>query len=228
MKIYYRISDAGYSKVKPENVTNENCLKNFTTVFAKHIKDLVVIADNVSQETYAMITKYVSKEIVSRVSVGNGAGTFNLALDLALKEPDDSTIYFLENDYLHVHNADVVLKEGFGLGTDFVSLYDHPDKYVDGPNPYVEDGGEQTKVFLSNSCHWKFTNSTTMTFAAKVSTLKEYESTLRKYTSTTHPHDFDMWIDLRNQGASLITPLPGYSTHGESAWLAPLIDWKQC
>ena len=65
-----------------------------------------------------------------------------------------------------------------------------------------------------------------MTFAAKVKTLKKYESTLRKYTSTSHPHDFDMWIDLRTQGVSLTTPIPSYSTHGESAWLSPLINWK--
>ena len=65
-----------------------------------------------------------------------------------------------------------------------------------------------------------------MTFASKVSTLKKYESILRKYTSTPHPHDFEMWIELRKNGALLITPLPGYSTHGESAWLTPLINWE--
>ena len=65
-----------------------------------------------------------------------------------------------------------------------------------------------------------------MTFASKVSYLKQFERILRHYTSTTHPHDFEMWIDLRSQGASLITPIPGYSTHGESAWLTPLINWN--
>jgi hypothetical protein len=224
MKVIYRISDAGYSKIKPEYINNENCLKNFVSVFGN--QNIHIIADNCDDVTLQMITKYVDVNKIQVVSVGNGAGTFNLALDYALTLLDDEEVYFVENDYLHVQNSNEIIKEGFGIGVDFVSLYDHPDKYIDGINPYVEDGGEQTKVFLSNSCHWKFTNSTTMTFAAKVSTLREYESTLRKYTSTTHPHDFDMWIDLRNQGASLITPLPGYSTHGESAWLAPLINWN--
>ena len=81
MKTYYRISDAGYNKVKLENITNENCLKNFTRVFSRHLKDIIVIADNVSEGTYDIITKYVDKGLISRVSVGNGAGTFNLALD---------------------------------------------------------------------------------------------------------------------------------------------------
>jgi hypothetical protein len=136
-------------------------------------------------------------------------------------------VYFLENDYLHAPGSEKILEEGFELGAEFVSLYDHPDKYIDGVNPHVEGGGEVTKVFLSTSCHWKLTNSTTMTFAAKVSTLKKYEATLREYTKTSHPHDFEMWIELREQGASLITPLPGYSTHGESAWLTPLINWTK-
>ena len=71
------------------------------------------------------------------------------------------------------------------------------------------------------------TNSTTMTLAAKVSTLKRVESILRKWTSETHPNDFQMFIELRNQGELLITPIPGYATHGETAWLSPLTDWSK-
>ena len=209
MRIIYRISDTGYNKVKPDYITNENCLANAT----KEFDDVIwsVIADNVSSDT----------------KKGNGAATFNLALDEALTYEDDETIYFIENDYLHKPGSQKTIQEAFELGADFVSLYDHPDKYVDGVNPYVEEGGEITKVFLSKSCHWKLTNSTTMTFAAKVGTLKKYESILRKYTSTTHPDDFKMWVELRKQEASLITPLPGYATHGETAWLSPLNNWKK-
>jgi hypothetical protein len=224
MKVVYRTSDAGYSKIKPEYVNNETCLKNAIKEFKQ--SDWKLIADNISADTESVIRKCGYTGLVDHVRIGHGAGTFNLALDYALTLCDNEIVYFLENDYLHKPNSYNILIEGFALGASFVSLYDHPDKYVDGPNPYVCDGGEETKVFLSDSCHWKLTNSTTMTFASKVSTLKFYEPTLRKYTSTPHPHDFDMWIDLRNQGASLITPLPGYSTHGESAWLAPLTNWN--
>ncbi len=44
MKIIYRISDAGYNKVKPEYINNENCLKNATQIFKD--ADWLVIADN--------------------------------------------------------------------------------------------------------------------------------------------------------------------------------------
>jgi hypothetical protein len=112
----------------------------------------------------------------------------------------------------------------------FVSLYDHPDKYLPpskGGNPYCEGGAEDTRVYKTDSVHWKITNSTTMTFAAKVSTLKENENILRKHTSGTHPNDFQMFLELRANNKLLITSIPGYSTHGETAWLSPLTDWSK-
>lgn len=229
MKIIYRISDAGYNKIKPLYINNEHCLKNAVKTFGN--SEFLIIADNVSDETKKMIEIYVPTDNINHVSVGHGAGTFNLALDLALQQNDDEIIYFLENDYLHKLDSENILIEGIELGADYISLYDHPDKYIPasrGGNPYIEDdGGEITKVYLSKSCHWKLANSTTMTFASKVSTLKEDESILRKWTNMGHyPRDFDMFMELRECGKSLMTSIPGYSTHGETAWLSPLTDWS--
>jgi len=230
VKVIYRISDAGYNKVKPLYINNANCLQNAVRVFGK--ENFHVIADNVSEETKRIIRQSgdIEDEQIDYVSVGHGAGTFNLALDWALKQGEDTIVYFLENDYIHKPNSNDIIIEGINLGGDYVSLYDHPDKYIPGSrggNPYIEDdGGEVTKVYLSNSCHWKLTNSTTMTFASKVSTLKEDESILRKWTNMGHyPRDFDMFMELREKGKSLMTSIPGYSTHGETAWLSPLTDW---
>lgn len=226
MKIIYRVSDTGYNKVKPDYINNENCLKNAVNVF--NDADWSIIADNISAETNDMIQKYKSRNHIYYTSIGHGAGTFNLALDESLKYNDDEIIYFVENDYLHKPGSDKILEEGFSLGYDYVSLYDHPDKYINGANPFVEDGGEVTRVMLTDSCHWKLTNSTTMTFAAKVSTLKKDENILREFTSGTHPNDFQMFLALRNEKQhGLITPIPGYSTHGETAWLSPLTNWSK-
>jgi hypothetical protein len=230
MKIIYRISDAGYNKVKPDYIDNEKCLQNFCNVFYDHIYDIHIIADNCSEPTMDMINRYIDPANIEKVSVGHGAGTFNLALDKALKWGDDEIVYFVENDYLHKPNSPNILKEGFDLGASFVALYDHPDKYMDprsGGNPYCEGGAEDTRVYLTNSCHWKITNSTTMTLASKVSILKQTEDILRKHTSGTHPNDFPMFMELRENNHLLITPIPGYATHGETAWLSPLIDWSQ-
>ena len=227
MKIIYRISDAGYNKVKPDYISNEKCLSNFVKVFGWN--DLHIIADNISDETNSMLLKYVPQACIEYVSVGNGAGTFNLALDLALMYDEDDIIYFLENDYLHTPDAKKILIEGFDIGASFVSLYDHPDKYLSpdrGGNPYCEGGAEDTRVYLTSSSHWKITNSTTMTFASKVSTLRSNEKILREFTSGSHPHDFQMFLKLRENNQLLITPIPGKSTHGETAWLSPLVKWN--
>jgi len=228
MKIIYRISDTGYNKIKPPYINNETCLKNFVSVFGN--EDLHIIADNCSEPTLKMIMKYAHPNAITIVSVGHGAGTFNLALDKALKWDDNEIVYFVENDYLHKSRSDKTIQEGFELGASFVSLYDHPDKYKgpdQGGNPYCGGGAEDTRVYLTDSCHWKITNSTTMTFASKVSTLKRTENILRKHTSGTHPNDFYMFLELREQNELLITSIPGYSTHGETSWLTPLTDWSK-
>jgi len=230
MKIIYRISDAGYYKIKPDYINNENCLKNALEVFPWTEYDWSIISDNISEKTNNMIQKYIPRDYIHYVSIGHGAGTFNLALDEALQSSDDEIIYFIENDYLHRQGSDLILKEGFDLGASFVSLYDHPDKYMipeNGGNPYCEGGAEDTRVYLTKSSHWKITNSTTMTFASKVSTLKRVEPILRKWTSGTYPKDFEMFLALRDKGHGLITPIPGYATHGETAWLTPLTDWSK-
>lgn len=232
MKIIYRISDVGYNKVKPNYINNVRCLENALKVFKN--EDWVIITDNCSSDTLDMIKDVTGGVTMKQfelieVSVGHGAGTFNIALDKALTYNDDEIIYFIENDYLHKSNSKDLLEEGFTLGASFVSGYDHPDKYLDpskGGNPYCEGGAEETRVYLTDSCHWKITNSTTMTFASKVSTLKKVEPILRKWTSESHPNDFQMFLELRQNNELLITSLPGFSTHGETAWLSPLTNWS--
>ncbi len=227
INVFYRLSDGGYAKEKPHYVNNKKCLSNFISNFKN--ENINIIADNVSDETWEWIHGLPSFPIlnVERTKLGSGAQSFNHALDKVLDFDDDSVVYFVEDDYLHKENSSKVLLEGIKLGADYVTLYDHPDKFINGINPYVSDGGEDTKVFLTDSCHWKLTNSTTMTFASTVKVLKDDKDIIKKWTVGTHPNDFEMFVELRNKGKSLISPLPGYSTHGETAFLSPLTNWEK-
>lgn len=223
----YRISDAGYTKVKPDYINNEDCLQNF--LFRFGIDNLTVMADNVSEETERMLISTVPEKKIHHISAGSSGASFVKALNLALELPKDDYVYFIENDYLHKPGAKSVLMEGLLMGSSFVTLYDHPDKYLDpskGGNPLCTGDAEDTRVYLTESCHWKITNSTTMTFASKVETLKRTEDIIRKHTSETYPQDFKMFMDLRSRGELLVSSIPGYSTHGETAWLSPLTDWE--
>ena len=139
-------------------------------------------------------------------------------------------MYFLEDDYLHKEGSEEVLKDGFDLYFDYVTLYDHPDKYLnpfEGGNPFCSGRSEQTRVFLGKYCHFKLTNSTTGTFAAKVQTLREDEAIIRKWFSGTYGYDFNMFQELLFKGRRLASPIPGYSTHCEVEWLTPLTDWSK-
>ena len=176
--------------------------------------------------------KEISKNMISNMR--------NILKSIQIAENENSDLfYFLEDDYLHRENSANILLEGFELGGDYVTLYDHPDKYMSpemGGNKRNVDGPEETRVYCSKSTHWKLTNSTTLTFASKVKTLKEDESIIRKYTNGFHPethqktgaaYDHSLWVHgLINNGRRLLSPIPGYSTHGEIPWMSNFINWE--
>lgn len=229
----YRISDRSYKKDRLSNATKENCLLNFVAEFGNQF--MIIIADNVKDETYKWlleVTSTIDNTTVRRInSSGNGYAA-NIAMDIALEYSKNvglNYIYFIEDDYLHWKGSYDILLEGLRLA-DYVSLYDHPDKYLPGSqggNPFIdEDGGEITKVFVTESTHWKLTNSTTMTFATSRKILEEDRNIWRQYTNHSHPNDFQCFLKLRERGRSLITPIPSYSTHSDIPWLAPLRNWE--
>lgn len=225
--LFYRICDFGYNKVKPEFITKEKCLMNAVKAFPHEQVEWFVLADNVCEDTYRMILKYVPADKVERVNVGHGAGTFRMVYEKALELPDDTLVYFLEDDYLHLpYSLDNLISVASANPADYFTLYDHPDKYVNGYNPGVRDGGEVSKVFFVKNRHWKKTNSTTMTFASFVDTLKRDKAIFWRWTDTRHPYDFQIFVDLALfSKAYLVSPIPSLSTHGETLFLAPVIEW---
>jgi hypothetical protein len=225
--LIYRISDGGRTSNKPDYITKENCLKNAIRHFPAETCDWFVIADNVSEETYNMIQKYVPADAILQTSLGN-AGSFQACCKKALEKADDCIVYFLEDDYVHRAHSLKILREGIESGeAEYVTLYDHPDKYSYGicTSPFVI-GGEKTRVFLTESTHWKITNSTTMTFAVRVGTLRADWPVINRWT-VKRALDFYMFTDLRRKGRRLIVPIPSYSTHGQDPYMAPLFDWEK-
>ncbi len=79
MQVIYRISETGYPKEKPNYINNKNCFENALRTFNK--ANWLIIADNVTDDTKVYLESKV--KTVNYVSVGHGAGTFNLALDYA-------------------------------------------------------------------------------------------------------------------------------------------------
>jgi glycosyltransferase involved in cell wall biosynthesis len=240
--VYYRISDipAYKDKKKPGYVNNETCLANFIQNFCP--EKLCIVADSVNDHTKEFLHRAGSQYGFELEHVENRSGskTFAHAFLLALKQSDDAIVYFVEDDYLHLPGSKELLVEAFReTKADYVTLYDHPDKYRNskdgGPNPFVKHGGEPTRVIKTSSTHWKITNSTTLTFAARVGTLREDQREWRKCASSRVASDFLTFIRLNKSRwfyrpfknkRVLIHPIPGRATHGESDFLSPFCDWE--
>lgn len=217
LSIFYRISDRGYPKQKPTYVTPENCIRNFIRNFCNgDTSELTIIADNCGDETVSMIRRVTGLDPI-RTSLGN-AGSFRFLLDEALKLEDDTIIYSVEQDYVHRKGSRQALLEGLEIA-DYVSLYSNPDK--ESPNRIQPE-----YIFRSNASYWRSAESTCMTFAAKVGTLRQDQAILRHWCSGAHPRDHEMFLQLRAAGRLLITPLPSFATHGELQHLAPFINWE--
>jgi hypothetical protein len=97
-----------------------------------------------------------------------------------------------------------------------------------GPNPFIEKGGEATRVMITGSSHWKVTNSCCMTFASKVAIMKKDYDLFKTACLDKHPDDFTIFrnlIDSKNR--TLVSCVPAVSTHGETQWLAKFVDWEK-
>jgi len=242
INVIYRLSDNGYNKPKFPNATKLHCFKNMLSQFHPNWVHVFVDETNLLPETrQAMIDEnnHWWAEYGDQIGAGFGhfefytagssAASWRHVFDFALnKFRPEEYVYFVEDDYLHLEGARSILTQGLQIA-DYVSLYDHNDKYIpasQGGNPFIdEDAGEVTKVFRTKDVHWKLTNSTTMTFATTVAQLREDEATWREFTQGSHPNDFSCFLKLRELGRSLITPIPGYSTHCEPRWASPGTDW---
>lgn len=216
IKIIYRVAEKKNknSKVKPEWVNNRNCLHNL--VEWKASCELYVFGDALDESLPS--AKELSDKFFKTKNHGN-TETFLEVLDFALNTFDwNDIVYFVEDDYIHRPGFVDVIKEGLAIA-DYVSLYDHPDKYAYDP---------KTMLHITPSTHWREASSTTMTFACKIKTLSlDKDIFKRMCQNQKNPPDFYIWSYLTEQlNRILLTSIPGYATHGETQWLAPCVNWK--
>ena len=248
----YRISSGGYAKLKPAYITKENCLRNFLRTVKAYDAGrsdgwtrVAILADMCTPELMDAIRGAVSdleltsKCLLCELRLGSGAQSFNFAcVTLAKCKMDPlTTVYMVEDDYLHTPGALGVMRRGLDLEK-FVTGYDHPDKYgrdafgkpsktssvVTREYPRSHESG--CGLMFHEGRHYRQTLSTTMTFMCRLASLTEAWLPMMAYTSRTHPHDFQLWLDVcQRLDTRIAVPIPGVSTHGESEWLGPCVDW---
>jgi len=227
MKVYYRFSfgvmpdHTGKPRnppVRPEWFDKWKCLKNFVTVFSDH--DITIVADGVDDSAWDKLQTLYPTLDLQRTKFGSNAGSFLYSLDQAIKLPQDTIVYFVEDDYVHHEGADLILEQGINISP-YVSLYDHPDKY------WGDNASVPCTVIMTEDCHWRTTGSTTMTFASQVRYLIQDRELFQQWCGGEDKwtHDTQLFTAL-SESRGLVTPIPGYATHCDTWVIAKIVDWQ--
>jgi glycosyltransferase involved in cell wall biosynthesis len=213
--VIYRTSDKGNPKLKLFNNNRHEYLK--TTLHEFLNWHFIFILDNVTEDTEKEFQINYSKfgKIIS-TSLGN-SGSYYYAINFAINNYEkNDIIYFLEDDYYHLKGASDAILSALDLAQ-YVTLYDHPDKYVRRGKFLLNFVNSKSQIFLTRQRHFRTTDSTTMTFATHVSTLKKdlpfHKLFTVGYFSTSDrkllqlipsflkykkiPLDFELWLALR-------------------------------
>lgn len=145
---------------------------------------------------------------------------YRIAKELSDKMEDNDLFYFLENDYLHTSDWITKVKTLFSEfnGLNYVSLYDHNDKYF---LPQYND--LVAKIFTTSDHHWRNTPSTCGSYlVTKEIFLQDYKDI------TTILGDHNKWVYLQEQkGRFVLSPIPGLSTHCMQGLMSPTINWEK-
>lgn len=163
---------------------------------------------------------------VIEIKEGTEAGSFLKLLEYvsSLKLSSETILYFLEDDYLHREGWVQVLQEGFSIPeASYVTLFDHKDKYTS--SSYRE---MKSRIFHTQTCHWRETPSTTNTYAMRFETLQRHLSIHRQFSQERKiSADHKKFLKLGEIGAKLISSIPGYSTHVETEYASPCFLWEK-
>lgn len=223
MKIFYRTTSNTAGKYRPDWFSYDACYKNLLSVVGKD-DELIVFFDGDPGER-----DYSDADVLVTIEGGSETKSFTKLLDYIKDKNynDDELIYIVEDDYLHRKGGLEAMKECFEkTNVDYVTLYDHADKYF--PNYYDRFAvGFKIMLFHTDTCHWRTTPSTTNTFATRYKTLVEDIDVHKEYSPETlkTSRDHEKFFALWQKGRSLVSPIPGFSTHVENMLMSPCIDW---
>ena len=211
LRIFYRhynISGNDY-KNRPSWFDYEKCFINLlNTIKDRDDVELHIIMDGSVDSNF--IFKYKDHFIKHEVKGGSDRASFLNTYKIAksLNTEENDLYYFLENDYLHVNTYS---------NLNYVSLYDHNDKYF---LPMYD--GLVSKIFTTSSHHWRTTPSTCGTYIInKKIFLEDYQVPF----DMEGDHNKFLWL-TENKNRFVVTPIPGLSTHCMENLLSPTINWN--
>jgi len=207
---------SGIGKNRPLWFSYESCLNNIlNTIWGYDNVHFHLLYDGKCNINHARI------DTISEFIGGSDKNSFFYAWEYAkkLNLKDEDLIYFLENDYLHIHgwvDKIIDLYSQFNV-PGYVTLYDHLDKYI---LPMYED--LQSQIYVTNTMHWRTVPSTCGSFIINTQILNEDYDV---HTSFYSDHDKFIYLG-QTRNRIIISPMPGLSTHCEVEYLTPTINWE--
>ena len=220
-------SSVGAHKERLKHFSRERCLENLLETIKDHeMINLTFFLDthHPMKERHFLFKQ--SLHPIIEFEAGSEAASFLYMLEHVHRQPfsPETIIYFLEDDYLHRRGWPQILREGFTLpGIDYVSLFDHKDKYF-----FPQYADLKSKIYHSASCHWRTTPSTTNTYAMLFKTLQKHIDFHRCFSlGRAITSDHAKFCKLAEEGAVLISSIPGFSTHVEAEFASPCTDWDK-
>jgi len=240
LTIYYRHTSASRSlgKSRPAWFSHEICFANLLQSILQHRgRDAIrleALFDGTQEDLQNdFLSTYFSSEndnherisAVARVRMikgGNQIAAWRACMAEASKDLQSSDgnrmLYFLENDYLHTPNwiEEFLSLCASNVPFDYISFYDHGDKYT----PLYRN--LRSKIFFSGTHHWRTVPSTCWTFLMSERTFKRDYLYFKYVERDRRNFPFlTKWL-----GRTLLTPMPGLSTHSAERLLSPGVDWR--
>lgn len=220
---YY--SKASFHKARFEKFSFEKCHQNLMQTADFTQANFTFFLDTHFGHELDHFIKKEKRFPLVEIDAGCEAKSFLALLEYVAKQsfPEETILYFLEDDYLHRTGWVDVLLEGFTLpAVDYITLFDDRDKYF---LPQYQELSSQ--IFHTKTCHWRTTPSTTNTYAMRFKTFKEHLPIHQKFSIGRQiSADYDKFCHLQEIGATLISSLPGWSTHVQPENASPCFDWE--
>lgn len=217
------LSKASLHKKRFSGFSREKCYENLLATIDRSQANITFLLDTALGSSQDHFLSRHRLDPVVEFQAGTEAKAFLFLLEYLDRQSFDpgTLIYIVEDDYLHRPHWTSVLKEAFSLPIDYATLYDHRDKYFFSMYQKLK-----SRLFTTQSCHWRTTPSTTNTFAVRFKTLKEDLNLHKKFSKNrTITADHQKFCLLGRKGRVLVSSIPGWSTHAEPEFASPCVEW---
>jgi hypothetical protein len=217
LKVIYRMSDISSTNASPiywdnKFALNKLCLRSFVEAFKDVRPEVIMICDRCPDFYETFVKQYVPFPMTIEFT---NSGVRENAVHQYDYVTDDDYYLFQECDYLYLPDTGKKMIEACDV-FDYISPYDHPDKYKEGMIP------KEHEIILLGNQHWRSTDSTTSTFMGRGDMVRKNLDLFKQWGWEDHKR----WLDFGSKGFKLWTPIPSIATHMVEDYMAPSINWK--